>query len=83
VAVASSPALRLRSGQALAKCARTGHPPGLISRTSSTDQKVWATPPLEIHDPDCEVYFSRYVPDSARLYAYERFREMLLELHFK
>jgi len=37
---------------------------------------------LELHDPACEVYFSRYFIYGERLYAYPRFRELLSQVNF-
>ena len=38
---------------------------------------------LELRDPACEVYFSRYFAYGARLYDYPRFRELLSEVGFE
>jgi TolB-like protein len=46
------------------------------------DALVHAGEGLELRDPACEVYFSRYFIYSARLYAYPRFRELLSDLAF-
>jgi adenylate cyclase len=35
---------------------------------------------FEIHDPNSQIFFSRYLPVSARLYRYPRFREILAQI---
>lgn len=38
---------------------------------------------LELHDPACEVYFSKHFICGARLYTYPHFRSLLLEVGFE
>jgi hypothetical protein len=38
-----------------------------------------ASDALETHDPDC-LFFSRHWPQTARLYAYPRFRETIMRM---
>jgi adenylate cyclase len=63
-------------------------PPALVAVAASAagredDAIRHAQEALEIRDPACPLYFSRYFPYSTRLYAYPRFRELLSEARFE
>ena len=40
----------------------------------------YAREAFEIHDPNSQIFFSRYLPVSARLYRYARFREIVAQI---
>jgi len=72
----------------VARARRQYVPPALLSVAASAagrkDEAIrHAQEALEIRDPACQIYFSRHFAYSARLYAYPRFRQLLLEAGFE
>jgi tetratricopeptide (TPR) repeat protein len=72
----------------VARARRQYVPPALLAVAASAagrenDAIRHAQDALEIRDPACRLYFSKHFAYSARLYAYPRFRQLLLDAGFK
>jgi tetratricopeptide (TPR) repeat protein len=69
----------------LARSRRQYVPPALLAVAASAAAREneairHASDAFKIRDPQCQSFFSRHLPHSARLYAYPRFREMLARM---
>ncbi|HET9306148.1 MAG TPA: winged helix-turn-helix domain-containing protein [Candidatus Sulfotelmatobacter sp.] len=72
----------------MARVRRQYMPPALLAVAASAarrdDEAIrHAREALEIRDPACRLYFSKYFVYSRRLYAYTQFRELLLKVSFE